>query len=917
MPAFIRHLTDVANAPLAEFGGKGANLSALTDAGFAVPSGFCITTRAYQDFLARHALPARIAAKLAEHDLSVLDNVRACGAVIREWIMAHTLPEDLQAEIIAAYRDLPRFAGHDERYVAVRSSATAEDLPDLSFAGQHDTYLNISGETDLLFAVQKCWASLWSDRALAYRQQHHVAHQGVLMAVVVQQMVPATVSGILFTANPVTQNRTECVLNAHWGLGEAIVSGVVSPDEFVVAKDTLTITRQTIVAKTVMVRLSARGAEEVAVPSVQQMQPCLTEAQIRAVVTVGNQLEILFGTPQDIEWAFVEEQLYVLQARPITTLRISPAATVPVIWSNPDTQRLLRGKVVFWSNFNVGETMPYPFTPLSWSFFAGEIFPALYRKFFNITPESPLYSYYSGLVDLVYGRVYWNMNMIYSNPVFGPIFRLGLHVLDPEANQLFRTLLKNRELQPLRIPHGFRNVVVAVGQACRIGAGVLLTPWLFPKAALEQRTTEYWTAALDFEQADLSEKTPAEMLSDLRAFTRYSIDFWAFAFLLMGYAMVCYDLIARLTRKWPDLPADKLIAGIPGTKTTEGALALYRLSEMPSALKAQFLDCPLADLPVMLTQSPEGQAFLQRLDEFLAQFGHRGPKEFDVGQPRWQDDPTFVFQMIKNYLQLDAQDTNPVKHFQQVAAERERLTDLAEQRLSAGLFGGVKRWFFQTILRHAHTYLPWRENPKYYVLKMYTGARKRFAEIGRRWHAAGLLAKPDDVYFLTLTDIETFSRQPTPDADAINVLVQQRQAEEDANSAIVPPFIVRSDGKPMALLHPEIPAADILRGTSAASGKVRGIARVIFDPADGCAFDKGEILVAPFTDPGWTPLFLTARALVMEVGGVMCHGAVVAREYGIPAVVGVKHATALIQTGAEIIVDGDEGRVILVKPADQ
>jgi pyruvate, water dikinase len=268
-----------------------ANLSTVMAAGFAVPPGFCISRRAYSDFLVSHDLADRIAAKLTEQDLAVVENVRSCGAVIREWMMADALPDDVRAEIVAAYRELPPLAESAAQYVAVRSSATAEDSPDRSFAGQHDTYLNIAGDDDLLFAVQKCWASLWSDRALAYRQHLRIPHHAARMAVIVQQMVPATVSGVVFTANPVTQNRAECVINAHWGLGEAMVSGVVSPDEFVVAKDTLTITRQTIVPKTVMVTLGARGAEEVGVATAQQLLPCVTTAQLRAIVAAGVRLK--------------------------------------------------------------------------------------------------------------------------------------------------------------------------------------------------------------------------------------------------------------------------------------------------------------------------------------------------------------------------------------------------------------------------------------------------------------------------------------------------------------------------------------------------------------------------------------------------------------------------------------------------
>jgi hypothetical protein len=289
--------------------------------------------------------------------------------------------------------------------------------------------------------------------------------------------------------------------------------------------------------------------------------------------------------------------------------------------------------VVFWSNFNLGESLPYPLRPLSWSFLVDAMFPALYRQIFHLSRNSPLYPYYAGLTDLVYGRVYWNMNMIFGHPIAGPIVKQAIDLVDPAAGQMLRTLLATGELRPARMPHRLRNRLMAVWHASRIGIGMVLTPWLFPPTAIERRAAEYWAAAETFEQADLAEQSILVMLSDLRAFTQYAIDVWACAFLLMGYATVCYERLVRLTRPWADLPADKLVAGIPGTKTTEGALALYGLTEMPPTLKTQFLTCPLAELPAMLAGSADGQAWLRRLEAFLAAFGSAGRRSLIWGSP--------------------------------------------------------------------------------------------------------------------------------------------------------------------------------------------------------------------------------------------------------------------------------------------
>ena len=514
---YIKTFCEIPPDALAEVGGKGANLAVLTAAGFAVPPGFCVTTGAYRDFLAAYGLEAQIASKLAATDLAVLENIRACGAAIRHLLEEHELPEGIQEAILAAFREMypspypspqkgegtflplpfgERAGVRGKHYVAVRSSATAEDLPGLSFAGQHDTYLNISGEADLLFYVKKCWASLWSDRAMAYRHKNGIDHAQVRMAVVVQQMAAAAVSGVLFTANPVTQHSQEIVINANWGLGESVVSGKVSPDEYAVAKESLRITRQNIAAKTVMITLGGHGAVEMPVPAEQQTQPCLSAEQIRELAALGKQIEAHFGAPQDIEWSFADQHLYILQSRPITTLRAA-AKAAPVIWSNQKTRELLQDTLVFWSNWNFRETMPYPLRPLSWSYWTDVWLPVVYGEIGGVKPQSPLRPYLQ-VIDLVYGRVYWNMNVFYGMPFFGPMFRALLPHIDHAAGELFQTLYTKGELQPLKSPKGAASLWFLLSNTFRIGLGTLRAPWLLTPA----RVRQYWQDACAFEQLE-------------------------------------------------------------------------------------------------------------------------------------------------------------------------------------------------------------------------------------------------------------------------------------------------------------------------------------------------------------------------------------------------------------------------------
>ncbi len=935
MSEFIKHFSEVSQYDINEVGGKGTNLARLIKAGYLVPPGFCITTRAYREFLCSSGLTGRISSTLAGVDLSVFENTQRCGAALRQLIMECEIPENIREAILPAYwslftlspilqSPLPLFQeGNKEReesavgsklYVAVRSSATAEDLPEMSFAGQHDSCLNIFGHSDLLHAMKTCWASLWSDRAIAYRHKHGIEQTSVLMAVVVQRMVPSTASGVLFTANPLTNNHNELVINANWGLGSSVVSGEVSPDEYIVEKTALTITAKTVARKTTMAALEEGCTTHVPVPPEQQSQACLSDEQIRQLAFIGALIEEEFQASQDIEWGVADGQLFILQSRPITPLEVRTERP-RILWGNPKTEDIFKETVVFWSNLNVRETMPYPHTTLSWSFWKEIILPEFAKAVFDIdiTEDSPLVPYQCA-VDLVDGRLYMNMTLLYGHPVVGALLRHLFPHIDHEAAMLLKSLYQQGEMQPVPYPKGSGSAWHYLRTGGKILLRLLSAPWRLQPERLETPIRQYWQKSTAFEQMELAGKSNQELLKTVLTFNQETLRLlapwsWAIITVIIGYQM-----LAWLTRNVPDVPVDKLLAAIPGNKTTEGALELYRLSEMPEVLKQIFLSHKIDDIPARLEQHEAGKILLKWIGEFLDRYGHRCAKEFDLGEPRWKENPTFVFQMIKNYLQLSDTDTTPLEHFRQQAKEREQLIKQVDDHLSQSWTSRRfpwKRWVFHKVLAHIHANMPLRENFKYYMLKSFCGSRRIFHEIGRRLQEKECLECVKDVYFLMLPELEKLSQQQDIDRQSIKELIRQRKREWEADLAADPPEIVRSDGQPVAFPEREPQDDNALTGTAVSSGKVSGKARIIRDPAEGAAFNKGDILVAPVTDPGWTPLFLTAKALVSEVGGIMCHGAVIAREYGIPAVVGVKHATTRIKTGAEITVNGDAGKVFL------
>ncbi|MDO9026509.1 MAG: PEP-utilizing enzyme, partial [bacterium] len=440
----------------------------------------------------------------------------------------------------------------------------------------------------------------------------------------------------------------------------------------------------------------------------------------------------------------------------------------------------------------------------------------------------------------------------------------------------------------------------------------ILFPWLASPRWIEKRCQIFLGRAREYVELPLEDLSIEQMLGEAR---RYGDIIARFAFPLLVVAsksLAGLWVIDRLIKKWPDLKSGGLLAGIPGNKTTETALELYKLSLAPEEIKRIFARSEFINIQDVhrvrreLDQSPAGREFLKKTAAFLEEYGHRGSKDLDAGHPSWKEDPTYIFAMLKGYMGLGPADHNPLEQFQRAVAGRLALEAEIRFRLSP-----IKRWVFDWALKMVHDFLPWRENEKFYGVKVFPGSRRIIAEIGRRYLQAGLIAEPEDIFFLTIPEIEQQQRGRALDAAQMSELIAGRKARWQKQTDSPGEFIIRSDGIRVFGLTTPAKEGKILKGVAASGGRVTGVARIIQDPSQAHRFQKGEILVAPFTEPGWAPLFLLSKALVMEVGGSICHGAIVAREYGIPAVVGVKGASVLIKDGDIITVDGDAGEVIL------
>ncbi|MBV9898156.1 MAG: phosphoenolpyruvate synthase [Chloroflexi bacterium] len=844
MTSLVRPLSAIRASDLQTVGGKAANLGELVHAEFPVPDGFVLTTEAY----------------LQAAHVAGVDPTDPVGAAER--LRNAVVPEAVARDAKRAYAELG--GGR----VAVRSSATAEDLPGASFAGQQDTYLNVVGDEDLLDAIRRCWASLWNDRAVAYRAKNAIDPAGVSLAVVVQKMVEATAAGVLFTADPLTGQRGRAVVDAVPELGERLVSGTVNPDHFVV---------DPVHHQVLERRLAGTAA-------------VLSEAELSALADIGGKVEAHFATPQDIEFALdAERRIWLVQSRPITTLYPLPERL-------PDPARDLR---VYFSG-NVFQGYFEPLTPMGIQFFQ-LLGTGVYRTF-GARIRDPVAGP-PGLVEAGM-RLFIDVTPVVRDRVGQGAFASILGAGEARSSVVLRQLASDPRLRVTRRSQLASLRVVAAG-LLRAGVPQAALPVLARPLATRaryEREIEAITrialpphadadARLDAFERLLVEAVPA-MLPRL-------LGLMAPAMLSLGLAHALLRGVAR-----PD-ELQTLTRGAPNNPTTEMDLALWamaaRLRSDVDARRALLEQQP-ADLARAYAVRSLPSALQRELAAFLARYGFRSIGEIDVGVKRWSEDPTHILGVLSNYIRLDDPALAPDAQFARGrAAAGGMLSELV------GRVHGPRRWLVQLVLRRMRTLIGFREAPKYHIIRLLaTPARQLLLAVGGDLAGAGLLAQPEDIFFLRLPEARRAARGEDFRAEVASR--RERFERERARRHI--PRVLLSDGTDaeVALVAPT--TGDGLSGSPASPGVVEGIARVILSPL-GARLEPGEILVAPSTDPGWTPLFLTAGGLVMEMGGMMSHGAVVAREYGIPAVVGVAGATERIASGQRVTVDGSAGTVAI------
>jgi pyruvate,water dikinase len=848
-------------------GGKGANLGELVAAGLDVPPGFCVTTAAYRRAVVEAGLVGAIEKTL--RDVRVDDPASAESASARITVLFGHLPvpDDLVEGILAAYRAL------GAPPVAVRSSATTEDLAGASFAGQQATLLNVRGEGELLDAVRHCWGSLWSARAIAYREHQGFRHDRAAIAVVVQQLVSAEVSGVLFTANPVSGARDEIVINAALGLGEAIVEGLTTPDSFTLDRATLAVRDRQTGRQEVETVLAERGTTERALDPERAAQPTLAVTQLARLVEIGINVENHFGSPQDIEWAYAADgRFWVLQARPITNLPPQPLSDVR--WEPP-----VPGSA--WWRRQVVENMPEPLSPLFDELYLREgleLSIDAMMEFFRMT--------YFRVEDFVDRPLFTTVNgYAYTRANYKPFRWSAIPMLLRVTVDEFRLMFRDEGLAYWR----------------------------------EQALPDYLTTVERWKAANRASASDERLLAGVRELALADARYWFACVLMLARAKITDALLGRFLKvaaRGRGLTSGMFLRGFP-SPTVEAGAELEVLAERIRAsneLRALVAATPAADLPEALRSTPLGQDWLAVFARYLDRYGHQ-VYNLDFVAPTQADDPLPVLLSLKAMVKRPGHD--PRSGQQAIVAERD-----ARVEETARSFDFLRRKLFGVLLGWARSFGPHREQALFYMGAGWPTLRGLALELGRRLVESGSLLAAEDVFFLETPEIRTAlsARDSGQTQPNIAALADERRELREARKRLHPPPVVPPaykvrfgpfDMSAFETQRRNVPEGTTLRGFAVSPGRVSAPASVIRSPSDFSRMEPGTILVCPTTTPAWTPLFSQARGLVTDIGGVLAHGSIVAREFGIPAVLGTGEASKRIRHGQRITVDGDWGLVLL------
>jgi phosphohistidine swiveling domain-containing protein len=911
---YVVSIRDVAASDIPLVGGKGANLGELVGAGLPVPEAFCVTTDAYRAFIDANALQDPILAELDSCNYEDVVDLGRRGSAIRERIIAAAMPQAIESQIRENYIKLEAAFG-SALPVSVRSSATAEDLPGTSFAGQQDTYLHISGIDAVLEHIKKCWGSLWTDRAISYRQRQGFRHEDVLLAVVVQEMFPSDVAGVMFTANPVTSNPDEVFINASWGLGEAVVSGQVNPDQYIVAKGSFDLREKLIHDKKIMTvrREDGQGSHEADVPEALRNVETLTDEQIQDLTRIGLGIEEHYGFPQDIEWGYSNGRFAILQSREITAADLDFGEGLEQFLS-PEARADLTNERWIWSRGHSDETQTGPSSPYHYSVLERRMTLLKYRmlwytdqqEFIGFKKEDfekiPMYRWYGA-------RAYYNLEVEKERiRRFIPPFARDDQALWPfpvnEREEIRKMAFNWPQFLSTMLRLHFTHPTYSL----------LQTPgFIFEN--MEKWTD--WTAE-QWAKVDMETMTATELF-DYEIYAKGDSKFLENA--ALPFTIYLYVLPAALRGLCKIWLGDEnqaiygaLISGL-STKTGEENLAIWDLAktlrQQPEVAKIASSDASGEEILAQVRAHPDAAAFLEHMDRFIAQNGHRGGAERDAYHPRYRHKPSNIFNALKPMLKLDDAHS-PEVHERQLAERMEKTKAECVAKLQGMDMGFLRAPFFSWLTDLTQQYYYYRDFERFYNDRDMSRPRDFLTVIAKQFLERGLIEDKDDIFFLGREEILQADQEKMSARDVGHRVRSRRRVYDRYRQKEPPKYLqgwrtfdddqLADDGRG-------------LRGIAASSGTVTGRARVCRNLDEISKIEKGDILVTVATDPGWTTVFSIIGGVVVETGGVVAHAVMISREYGIPCVANLTRACDQIPDGATITVDGGTGRVVIHEDA--
>ncbi|MHA1907790.1 MAG: PEP/pyruvate-binding domain-containing protein [Candidatus Thorarchaeota archaeon] len=894
---YILKLEEISGSDIPLVGGKAAKLGEMSKKGFRIPDAFVITTEAYSTTLTQGSLQSEISDALSTIDYDSLDSIKAASDSITTAIQSLTIDDGILHEVKASYQ------GVGQSRVAVRSSATAEDMAEASFAGQYETYLNIQGESSLLKKVKNCYSSLWTPRAISYRQSKGIPHEAVRIAVLVQRMVDAEKAGVLFSDDPTGTQRIQMVIESNYGLGESVVSGVASPDRYIVSRKNhpeykdFKVLSSEIGTKDVIIQSDETGSGVLNRPVSSEMSQSssLSEDEVIELAKIGTSLEELFQSPQDVEWAIDKDgEIHVLQSRPITVQRDTNADEI--FWT--------RGYSDDYWNDNV--------TPLFFDLLGKQL------KYIVNAEHNDIVGYKdmpTDLLKLYKAHAYFNLDVLRTKVVNEmPPFVRSDDVLNyfPEGHG----------------PYGketMRNLPFALTN--RIKAELRVTMY-DSKGGMGATDKEYrrWTKEefipylekFDNQFDSLKGKDDLEGLRDLASeidrvmVSHYRLIRYGIPVHYIGMNLISGYLLRRfLGEKAAAKLYPLLVTGLEHktNETNKRLTALAAIAKKSPIVRDLIIKTSSDKVYSIMKLNPDASEFLLKFDTFMQEFGVRGFTR-EPYYPRWGEQPSLVFDILKPLVSSSGTGSKDIDR--RAKRMRLRAQSIVEERIKSIRFGKIKWMLFKAIFGLATTYTMFREDQRFNLDRWITRIRALYLEVGKILTNRGIIENPQQVFFFYRHEIKKITESmysPEALSDLSNEILE-RESEFKENEDVTPPKFIQ--GSRMYDDKMDYEADDsVVSGLAASQGLVTGSVRVLKKIEDIPSVQEGEILVVPRTDPGWTPVFAHIGGLITETGGVLSHGAVVSREYCIPAVTNIRQACQLLKTGQTVTLDGNNGTVTI------